>query len=111
MEHKKYNRIVALSVFGISLITYVLTLSPTVVFWDVGEFCAAAYSLQVPHPPGAPLFLLIARVFGMIPFTPDTAVRMHFISALASAIAVMFLYLIGVRFIIMWRGKPETIQE
>ena len=111
MEHKKYNRIVALSVFGISLITYVLTLSPTVVFWDVGEFCAAAYSLQVPHPPGAPLFLLIARVFGMIPFTPDTAVRMHFISALASAIAVMFLYLIGVRFIIMWRGKPETVLD
>jgi hypothetical protein len=108
MEHKTINRIVAFSVFGISLMTYIITLSPTVAFWDVGEYCAAAYLLQVPHPPGAPLFLLIARIFGMIPFTPDVAVRMHFVSALASALTVMFLYLISVRFMMSWRGKPAT---
>lgn len=108
MEHRTLNRIVALSLFATSLLVYSITLSPTVVFWDVGEFCAAAYLLQVPHPPGAPLFLLVARIFGMIPFVADVAVRMHFISALASALTVMFLYLVSVRFIVMFRGQPAT---
>lgn len=111
MEHKKLHRIFAGSVFFISLITYIITLSPTVVFWDVGEFCAAAFSMQVPHPPGAPLFLLVARFVAMIPFTPDIAVRMHFISAFASAVSILFLYLIGVRFIMMWRQKSQTMYD
>jgi hypothetical protein len=108
MEHRKLNRIIGLSVFFVSLITYIVSLPPTVVFWDVGEFIAAAYLLQVPHPPGAPLFLLIGRIFGMIPFAADIAVRLHFISALTSALTVMFLYLVTVRFIFMFREKPET---
>ena len=56
MEHQKINRLIAVVMFVVSIVTYSLTLSPTVVFWDVGEFCAAAYLMQVPHPPGAPLF-------------------------------------------------------
>jgi hypothetical protein len=111
MDHKKINRIVALAMFLISLVTYTITLSPTVVFWDVGEFCAAAFTLQVPHPPGAPLFLLMARLAAMIPYASDIAVRMHFLSALGSALSIMFLYLISVRFIIMWRGTPETTYD
>ncbi|MGH2567277.1 MAG: glycosyltransferase family 117 protein, partial [Bacteroidota bacterium] len=111
MEQKKINRLNAIAIFFVSLVTYVLTLSPTVVFWDVGEFCAAAYLMQVPHPPGAPLFLLVARFFSMFPFAEDIAVRMHFISALSSALSVMFLYLISVRFISMWRGLPETTAD
>ncbi len=111
MEHKKVNRFVALGVFFVSLVTYVVTLSPTVVFWDVGEFCAAAFSLQVPHPPGAPLFLILARVATMIPFASDQAVRMHFISAFASAVACMILYLLAVRFILKWREEPHTTYD
>jgi hypothetical protein len=111
MEHKKVNRIVALGVFLISLVTYVVTLSPTVVFWDVGEFCAAAFSLQVPHPPGAPLFLILARIATMIPFASDLAVRMHFISAVASAISCMILYLLAVRFILKWREEPHSVYD
>jgi hypothetical protein len=111
MDHKNINRLIAVAIFFVSLVTYVRTLSPTVVFWDVGEFCAAAFLLQVPHPPGAPLFLLIARLFSMVPFASDIAVRMHFISALASALTVMFLYLISVRFMMMWRGKPATMYD
>lgn len=111
MGHKKINRIVALGIFLVSFITYVITLSPTVVFWDVGEFCAAAFSLQVPHPPGAPLFLLLARVASMIPFASDVAVRMHFVSAFASAVACMMLYVISVRFILMWKEEPKTSYE
>ncbi len=111
MPHKKLNRIIGVALFFVALLNYWLTLSPTVVFWDVGEFAAAAYTLQVPHPPGAPLFLLIGRLFSMVPFVADIAVRMHFISSLASAATVMFLYLITVRFLLMMRGKPETNTE
>jgi hypothetical protein len=108
MNNKNLNRAVALGVFLISLVTYLITLSPTVVFWDVGEFCAAAFSLQVPHPPGAPLFLLIAHLVSMIPFVADIAVRMHAISAFTSAVACTLLYLISVRFILSWRGEPAS---
>jgi hypothetical protein len=97
MSDKRIHRLTALAVFLISFIVYMMTLSRTVVFWDVGEFIAAAYLLQVPHPPGSPLFLLIARVVTMIPFHDDIAFRAHTISALGAALSVMFLYLVGVK--------------
>ena len=108
MEHKTFNRFVAGGVFLASLATYVITLSPTVVFWDAGEFCAAAYALQVPHSPGSPLFLLLAHLASMVPFVPDIAMRMHFVSGFAGALTCTFLYLLSVRFIVMWRGLPAT---
>ncbi|MGE5314373.1 MAG: DUF2723 domain-containing protein [Acidobacteriota bacterium] len=111
MEHSKLNRIAAGSVFLISLITYIKTLSDTVVFWDVGEFIAASYYLQVPHPPGSPLFLLVGRLFGLVPFAADLAVRVHFTSALASALTAMFLYLSIEKLIVLWRGVPESTMD
>ena len=88
MGHKKINRIVALAVFAVTLITYLYTLPPTVVFWDVPEHCAASYLLQVQHPPGSPLLVIVMRVASMIPLFSDIAVRMNFINALASAVVV-----------------------
>ncbi|MBC3539299.1 DUF3098 domain-containing protein [Rufibacter sediminis] len=78
----------------ISLTVYVLTLEPTTSFWDTGEFIAAAYKLQVPHPPGAPLFLLIGRLFTLLSFGEVTKVAwwMNFFSALSSAGTVLFLF-------------------
>lgn len=109
MEHKNINKIIASGVFLTSLAVYIKTMAPTVVFWDVGEFCAAAFSLQVPHPPGAPLFLLLGRIFSMIPFVQDIAVRMHTLSAIASAITCALLYLIIVDLISIWKGVPEKL--
>jgi hypothetical protein len=106
MTHRKLNRIVAASVFCLTLLVYMLSLPPTVVFWDVGEFIAAAKMLQVPHPPGAPLFLLLTRVAMMVPFVADQAVRAHALAALLSAGAVMFLYLVVVKVLINYRGMP-----
>ena len=111
MNTRKLNRIVGFTVFIVSLAVYIKTISPTVVFWDVGEFCAASISLQVPHPPGAPLFLLLARLSAMIPLIPDIAVRMHILSAIGSALTCMLLYFISVKFIVMWRGIPETTYD
>ncbi|HTY37095.1 MAG TPA: DUF2723 domain-containing protein [Bacteroidota bacterium] len=111
MSHKKMNRIVAGGVFLVSFVAYMATLSPTVVFWDVGEFCAASFSMQVPHPPGAPLFLLLARLASMVPFVSDVAVRMHFLSGFASALSCAFLYLLSVKFIVLWRGVPASTYD
>jgi hypothetical protein len=108
MDHKKLNRLIGLGVSLVTLAAYIKTLSPTVVFWDVGEFCAAAFSLQVPHPPGAPLFLLLAHISSMIPLIPDIAVRMHIVSAIGSAITCGLLYFIIVDMITMWKGIPRT---
>lgn len=110
MQQKNlFHRLSALGVFLSSLIVYYLTMGGTVVFWDVGEFIAAAFLLQVPHPPGAPLFLILGKVVTMVPFVTDIAARAHFISAVTSAITVMLLYLVVVRLIVSFRGSPTTI--
>jgi len=111
MAHKQINRIIAGSVFFVSLFTYILTLAPTVVFWDVGEFIAASFMLQVPHPPGSPLFLLVTRIAMMIPFASDLAVRAHALSALSSAFGAMFLYLVTIRVILDFRGIPGSMAD
>ena len=111
MAHKNLNRIVAAVVFLVTLAVYLRTLSCTVVFWDVGEFIAAAKLMQVPHPPGSPLFLYWARVAMMIPFAADQAVRAHAFSALCSALGIMFTYLVVVRLILDFRGKPEKLLD
>lgn len=99
MFDKHLNRILAFIVFLTTIVVYFKTLSVTVVFWDVGEFCAAAYLMQVPHPPGSPFFLIIAKVVSLVPFLPDIAARMHAVSALSAALGAMFLYLATVKII------------
>ncbi len=84
--------------FAVSLITYLLTVQPTVPFWDCGEFTAAAVQQQVPHPPGAPLFLMIGKVFHLLPFG-DPGWRVNLVSVLSSAFTVLLLYFITVRVI------------
>ena len=83
--HKKQNIIFAVSSFLVSFIVYLLTMADTVPYWDSGEFIATSYILGVPHPPGSPLYLIIGRVFSMLPFNPDIAFRVNLISPLVSA--------------------------
>jgi hypothetical protein len=111
MTTRLLNRLIAIGVLVVALTVYMLTLAPTVVFWDVGEFIAAAKMMQVPHPPGSPLFLLLTRLAMMVPFAADQAVRAHALSAVMSALGVMFLYLVIVRVILNFRGVPETVVE
>ena len=86
-------------------------MAPTVSFWDCGEFIATSYSLGVPHPPGSPLFLIIGRLFSMLPLSNDIAFRVNIISPIVSAIANMLLYLIIVKVIVHWRKSINNIND
>src|SRR3989440_6519785 len=70
-----------------ALVLYVLTLAPTTQFWDTSEYIAAAYVLGIPHPPGNPLFVLIAHVWGLLPLAAGYAMRINLLAAVTSAIA------------------------
>ncbi|MEX2588716.1 MAG: DUF2723 domain-containing protein [Chitinophagales bacterium] len=97
--YKKLNTIVGWLVFLVALITYTLTLEPTTSFWDCGEFIAGAYKLQVVHPPGAPFFLLLGRIFTL--FAPDpswVAYTINFMSGLSTAFAILFLFWVTTHF-------------
>lgn len=110
MNTKLINTILSVLVFLVALVVYSLTVQPSVSFWDCGEFIAASYYLQVPHPPGAPLFLLIGRFFMMIPFVENLGLRMNYVSVLSTAFTAMFLYLIVVKLITFYKNrKPENL--
>ena len=107
----KINRLIALVVFLLTLAVYFDTMAPTVSYWDCGEFIAVSHTLGVPHPPGSPFFLLLGRIFSMIPFNEDVAFRVNIISPLVSALAVMLLYLSIVKVVTHWRGKVNSLMD
>ena len=92
-KYKRLNRIITVLIFIVTFIVYFDTMAPTVSYWDCGEFIAVSHTLGVPHPPGSPFFLLMGRIFSMLPFNEDIAFRVNVISPLVSALAVMLLYL------------------
>jgi hypothetical protein len=100
------NRVLAGVSFLIAFLTYALTLQPSVPFWDCGEFSAATAWQQVPHPPGAPLWLMVARWFHMVPIG-DPGWRINLAAATCSAFASMLTYLIGVMIVERWRPYRE----
>lgn len=108
---KRINRIIASVVFLISFAVYFRTVAPTTSFWDCGEFIACSYILGVPHPPGTPLYILVGRIFSMVPFVEDIGMRVNIISVISSALAVMFAYLIIVKLITLFRGKMRDISD
>ncbi|MCS6808066.1 MAG: DUF2723 domain-containing protein [Bacteroidota bacterium] len=111
MNTRLLKYLFAFLVFGVSLTTYLLTVQKTVPFWDCAEFTAAAVYQQVPHPPGAPLFLMVGKLFHLLPFG-DPAWRVNLVSVFATAFSVLLLYFISVMAIANIRGKhPEELAE
>src|SRR5215813_115553 len=94
MSFNRVNNIVGWIVGLIACFVYVMTMEPTGSFWDCGEFVSSCYKLQIPHPPGAPLFVLMGRffiiLFGDNPLTAARAV--NFMSAIASGFTILFLF-------------------
>jgi hypothetical protein len=112
MDLRTLHRIYAVGVFIVSLVVYWMTVQPSVSFWDCGEFIAASYYMQVPHPPGTPFFLILGNVFAKIPFFENIGFKINLISVLSSALSVFFLYLVAVKLINNFKGKrPDNMLD
>ena len=94
MNQQRINNLTGWTIFGITLLIYVLTLEPTLSLWDCGEFLVSAYKLEINHSPGAPLFMLLGRVFSLFSFgNPDKAAySINLVSAVSSAATILFLF-------------------
>ena len=92
MNYQKWNNILGWLVFAIAAYTFVSTVEPTASFWDCGEYIATSYRLEVGHPPGAPTFLLVGRLFSMFASPENVAYSVNLISALSSAFTILFLF-------------------
>lgn len=92
MDYKKLNVIGGWITFFIALYVYGSTIEPTTSFWDCGEYIATSNKLEVGHPPGAPTFMMIGRVFTMFSSPENVAVMINFMSALSSALTILFLF-------------------
>src|SRR6059036_3393393 len=82
-----------------ALVLYVLTLAPTTQFWDASEYITAAHALGIPHPPGSPLFVILAHAWGLLPLGVDYARRINLFAATTSAVAAGLWFLIGERWL------------
>jgi Protein of unknown function (DUF2723) len=94
MSYKKVNNLTGWIVGLFACVVYVMTMEATGSFWDCGEFVSSAYKLQIPHPPGAPLFVMMGRFF-IVLFgdNPHTAARaVNFMSAILSGLTILFLF-------------------
>lgn len=111
--YKRINDLAGWITFLVATFVYVRTLEPTASFWDAGEFIACSYKLLVPHPPGAPFFLMVGRLFSM--FASDVtnvAYMVNLLSALSSAFTVLFLFwsitLLGKKLILTHPDQEPT---
>ena len=92
MNYKVLNNSIGWAIWAISSFVYVSTIESTTSFWDCGEFIAAAYNLEVGHPPGAPFFMLLGRFFTMFATNETAAVAINMLSALSSSFTILFLF-------------------
>ena len=91
---KRWNNLVGWGVFAIAAIVYLMTMEPVSSLWDCSEFIATSYKLEVGHPPGAPLFMMLARLATLFAFgNPDyVGMAVNAMNSLASAFCILFLF-------------------
>ncbi len=94
LNYKQINNLTGWVVFAVASLVYILSVEQTASFWDPGEFIAVSYKLQVPHPPGAPFFLLVYRMFSFFALGDGLQVAywMNIGSALFSGFTILFLF-------------------
>lgn len=92
MNYYKTNRYLGWLVFFIATIVYFITIEDTVSLWDCGEYITAAYKLEVGHPPGAPLFMVLGRLFSFFAAPENVAVWINRLSALSSSLTILFMF-------------------
>ncbi|MEX2182785.1 MAG: DUF2723 domain-containing protein [Gemmatimonadaceae bacterium] len=87
---------------GMTFLLYLVTLAPETAMWDTSEYIAAAYTLGLPHPPGNPFFVLLGRVFTLLPIAPNIAMRVNLLAAISSAVSAGMWFLITERVLVGW---------
>ncbi|HEV8613837.1 MAG TPA: DUF2723 domain-containing protein [Gemmatimonadales bacterium] len=90
-----FAALLALAVFGV----YLATLAPTTAFWDTSEYIAAAKTVGIPHPPGNPLFVILAHSFGLLPLAASYAMRINLFAAVTSALSAGLWFLVAERWL------------
>ncbi|MEZ4874811.1 MAG: DUF2723 domain-containing protein [Flavobacteriaceae bacterium] len=111
----KWNKIVGWLVFAIALLSYWLTVEPTVSFWDAGEYITTSSNLEVGHPPGAPLYQLLGAFFSIFAMSPSNiALTINLMSVFASAFTILFMFwslTILIRNLILKQTELNTINS
>ncbi|MSQ79684.1 MAG: DUF2723 domain-containing protein [Flavobacteriaceae bacterium] len=115
-QFKRINNITGWLMFLIALTVYTLTLEETASFWDCGEFLSASVQLMVVHPPGAPMFLLLGKVFSLLALgdTAQMAFWVNMLSATATALCVLFTFWSITHFakkIVVKAGEEITVAQ
>lgn len=93
LNFKRWNTILGWLAFAVALVTYSLTVEPTMSFWDCGEYIATAAKLQVGHPPGAPLYQMLGAFFALFATSKETiALMVNMMSVFSSAFTILFMF-------------------
>ncbi|HJQ53838.1 MAG TPA: DUF2723 domain-containing protein [Gemmatimonadaceae bacterium] len=103
-DHRPSYRAASIAA-ALVFVLYLLTLAPSTAMWDTSEYIAAAYTLGLPHPPGNPFFVLIGRVFSVLPIAPNVAMRINILAALCSAAAAGMWFLVTERVLVGWLAE------
>lgn len=109
-KFKRIDNILGVLLLIVASFVYLSTIEPTTSFWDCGEFIASSYKLEIGHPPGNPFFQLVARFFTLFASAQNAAMMVNAVSAICSALTIMFLFWtishLGIRII---QKKEETL--
>ena len=89
---EKWNKLVGWGVFAVATAVYLITIEDTASLWDCGEYITAAYKLEVGHPPGAPFFMILGRLFSFFAAPENVAVWINSVSALSSSFTILFMF-------------------
>lgn len=106
-ERRIYLGVTAALFFAV-LVAYIETMAGSTSFWDAGEFIATAYTLGIPHPPATPLYVILGRVFTLLPLPLTIAQKVNFMSAFFGALGIAVLFVLIVDYIKARRGVPAT---
>ena len=115
-KYRRINHLTGIIIFFLASLVYWLCMEPTLSFWDCGEFIAASFKMQVGHQPGAPLFLMIGKLFSLLAGSDLTKVAywVNFVSVISSGATIMFLFwtinAIALKLIKLENGKMTGTQ-
>lgn len=92
MTYSKWNTYLGWLIFAIASAVYLMTIESTASLWDCGEYITAAYKLEVGHPPGAPLFMVLGRLFSFFAAPENVALYINALSAISSSLTILFMF-------------------